>query len=47
MKILLTGSSGFIGKTFLRRFGDRYDITPYDIVGGKDIGFLGCECEWK
>ena len=37
MKILLTGSSGFIGKTFLRRFGDRYDITPYDIVGGKDI----------
>lgn len=38
-KILITGSSGFIGRNFLRRYYDRkhYDVTCVDLAEGPDL----------
>lgn len=37
MKILVTGSSGFIGRTFCKMFKDSFEIVPFDLVIGLDI----------
>jgi len=36
-KLFLTGSSGFIGRNFYKRFNKKYDITTYDLICGQDI----------
>ncbi|MCU0652752.1 MAG: NAD(P)-dependent oxidoreductase [Candidatus Pacebacteria bacterium] len=37
MKILITGSSGYIGKEFINNFSDKYEIMPFDLAEGSDI----------
>jgi nucleoside-diphosphate-sugar epimerase len=37
MRILITGSSGFIGNELKKYLEDKYDIIEYDIANGKDI----------
>jgi len=37
MKILVTGSKGYLGKEFVNRYKDEYEIVGYDIVDGDDI----------
>lgn len=36
MKILITGHLGFVGRSFLRYFGNEHDITGIDIKAGID-----------
>lgn len=37
MRILVTGSLGFLGSHFARRFGDQYEIIGFDRREGQDI----------
>lgn len=38
MRVLITGSSGFIGRELVKHLSDRqYEIAPYDIKNGQDI----------
>jgi len=37
MKILITGSSGFVGGHLSKRLKDKHEIIPYDLKEGKDI----------
>lgn len=37
MKILITGSSGFVGSHLSKRLKDGHEIIPYDLKEGKDI----------
>jgi nucleoside-diphosphate-sugar epimerase len=36
MKILITGHLGFVGRSFLRYFGDKHKITGVDLKDGND-----------
>jgi nucleoside-diphosphate-sugar epimerase len=36
MKILITGHMGFVGRSFLRYFDDKHDITGIDLKEGND-----------
>lgn len=36
MRILLTGSKGFLGQGFIQRYGNDYDIVEYDRNRGKE-----------
>jgi nucleoside-diphosphate-sugar epimerase len=36
MKILITGHLGFVGRSFLRYFGDKHDIVGIDLKEGND-----------
>jgi len=36
MKILITGHLGFVGRSFLRYFGDKHEITGIDLKEGND-----------
>lgn len=36
MKILITGHMGFVGRSFLRYFGDKHEITGVDLKKGND-----------
>lgn len=36
MKILITGHMGFVGRSFLRYFGDKHKITGVDLKEGND-----------
>lgn len=36
MKILITGHMGFVGRSFLRYFGDKHEITGVDLKEGND-----------
>jgi nucleoside-diphosphate-sugar epimerase len=37
MKILITGSSGFIGNELVNHLGGKHEIIKYDLVNGQDI----------
>lgn len=37
MKILITGSSGYIGDELVNHLCDDYEVSKYDIVNGQDI----------
>ena len=37
MRILLTGSSGFIGQHLMERLRTAHDVTPYDLEMGDDV----------
>lgn len=37
MKIMLTGSKGFLGKGFIERYGKDYDIVEYDRNNGEEL----------
>lgn len=37
MKILVTGAEGIVGNAFLSRYGEKYEVVPYDIKSGRDI----------
>ncbi len=37
MKILITGSSGFIGNELINNLSDKYEIVKYDLVDNQDI----------
>ncbi|MDD5148039.1 MAG: NAD(P)-dependent oxidoreductase [Candidatus ainarchaeum sp.] len=37
MRIMLTGSSGYLGKEFIKKYGNLYDIVEYDLNNGEDI----------
>lgn len=37
MKILITGSSGFVGKHLVKRLKKKYDVIGYDLKIGRDI----------
>jgi nucleoside-diphosphate-sugar epimerase len=37
MKILITGAKGIVGKEFIKRYGNKYDIVSYDLKDGQDI----------
>lgn len=36
-KILITGSSGFVGKHLAKRLEKKYDIVEYDLQNGQDV----------
>lgn len=38
MKLLLCGSSGFIGKHLVRKLSSMHEITPFDLSQGNDMG---------
>lgn len=42
MKILLTGSSGFIGSFFVNNYRDKYDIQTFSFLN-EDINMLDCK----
>lgn len=37
MKILITGSSGYLGKPLAERAGKVHEVVSFDLLGGKDI----------
>ena len=37
MKILITGSSGFVGKHLVKKLSPKYQIVKYDLKNGQDI----------
>lgn len=37
MKILITGSSGFVGTHLVKRLSSKYEIVTYDLVLGQDV----------
>lgn len=37
MKILITGSSGFVGKHLVKKLSDSHKIVRYDLVNGQDV----------
>lgn len=37
MKILITGSSGFVGKYLVRKLSKKYKIITYDLVKGQNV----------
>lgn len=37
MKILITGSSGFVGKHLVKKLSENHKIVRYDLVNGQDV----------
>lgn len=37
MKILITGSSGFVGTYLVKKLSKKYEIVTYDLVRGQDV----------
>lgn len=37
MKILVTGHKGYLGKEFIKKYGDGYKIVGFDIADGDDL----------
>src|SRR3989344_1736806 len=37
MKILVTGDKGFLGREFVQRYGNEYDVVGYDLKDGHDL----------
>lgn len=47
MRILLTGSGGFIGSGLLNRLDKNHDIICYDIKDGDQHNLLTCDFPWE
>lgn len=45
-KIIVTGASGFVGRNFIEKYSDRYDIVPISLrnTGVEEIDFTGVDC---
>jgi len=37
MKILVTGSSGFVGKHLIQKLSEKHEIIKYDLIDGQDV----------
>lgn len=42
MKLLITGSNGFIGNYFINKYKDKYDIKTFSFLND-DINSLDCQ----
>ncbi|UUV18857.1 NAD-dependent epimerase/dehydratase family protein [Fusobacteria bacterium ZRK30] len=45
-KVIVTGASGFVGRNFIEKYSDRYDIVPISLRTTKveDIEFTNVDC---